>query len=82
MPPPQIQIEELDSLPIILSLLKKMEIIGLMDTIFLPHKNWKGLSVGETVAIWLSYIIAHHDHRMCSVENWVERRQQILSDFL
>ena len=81
MPPPQIQIEELDSLPIILSLLKKMEIIGLMDTIFLPHKNWKGLSVGETVAIWLSYIIAHHDHRMCSVENWVERRQQILSDF-
>ncbi len=81
MPQPQIQIEELDSLPIILSLLKKMNIINLIDDIFIPHKNWSGLTVGETVGIWLSYIMAHHDHRMCSVENWVEKRQQILSDF-
>ncbi|WP_409340197.1 IS1634 family transposase [Methanospirillum stamsii] len=81
MSQPQIQIEELDSLPIILSLLKKMDILRLIDTIFIPHKNWSGLSVGETVAIWLSYIIAHHDHRMCSLEDWVEKRQQILSDF-
>jgi len=81
MPKPQIQIEELDSLPIILSFLQKMEIISLIDNIFIPHKNWNGLSVGETVAIWLSYIISHHDHRMCSVENWVEKRRQILSNF-
>ena len=81
MPQPQIQIEELDSLPIILSLLKRMDIIGLIDAIFIPRKNWRGLSVGETIAIWLCYIIAHQDHRMCSVENWVEKRQQILSDF-
>ena len=78
---PQIQIEELDSLPIILSLLKKMDLISLIDAIFIPHKNWSGLSVGETVAVWLCYITAHHDHRMCSLENWVEKRQQILSDY-
>ena len=53
MPEPQIQIEELDSLPIILSLLQKMEIISLIDNIFIPHKNWTGLSIGETVTIWL-----------------------------
>ena len=39
MSQPQIQIEELDSLPIILSLLKKMEIIGLIDATFIPHKK-------------------------------------------
>jgi transposase len=81
MPNPQILIEELDGLPIILSLLKKMDIISLIDNIFIPHKNWSGLSVGETVAIWLGYNISHHDHRMCCVENWVEKRHQILSDF-
>jgi hypothetical protein len=52
MPQPQIQIEELDSLPIILSLLKKMDIIGLIDANFIPHKNWRGLSIGETFTIW------------------------------
>lgn len=78
---PHVQIEELDSLPIILSLLKTMNIIGLIDSIFIPHKNWRGLSVGETVAIWLCYIITHNDHRMCSVENWVNNRKQILSDY-
>ena len=40
MPNPQILIEELDGLPIILSLLKKMDIISLIDNIFIPHKNW------------------------------------------
>lgn len=78
---PHIQIEELDSLPIILHLLKKMNIIGLINTIFIPHKNWTGLSIGETIGIWLCYIITQQDHRMCSVENWIETKQQILSDF-
>jgi hypothetical protein len=58
-----------------------MNLIDLINKIFIPHKNWNGLSVGETVAIWLSHIITQHDHFMCSVENWVGKRQQVLSDY-
>jgi hypothetical protein len=38
-----------------------MNIVGLIDITFTPYKNWRGISVGATVAIRISNIFAHHE---------------------
>jgi len=78
---PTQKIEELNSIPIILEIIKKMQIIPLLDNVCRLHKNWKGMSIGETIAIWLCYILTQNDHRMCSVEEWVAKKQEILSQY-
>jgi transposase len=34
------------------------------------HGNWRGLSFGETVVVWLAYILSEGDHRLNSVQGW------------
>ena len=34
------------------------------------HGNWRGLSFGETVIVWLAYILSEGDHRLNSVQGW------------
>lgn len=62
------KIEELNSIPIILEIIKNMQIVPLIDNVFHLHKNWKGMPIGETIVVWLCYILTQNDHRMCSVE--------------
>lgn len=71
--------ERADDLPLIIHWLKEMNIASIIDReLPLPHGNRKGLSYGELLVLFLSYVISQSDHRLCAVESWVEKHRQIL----
>lgn len=76
--PKVIKIERVDDIPLLLAQMKKMEIASLLDTHFSVHGNWQGLSLGLVSAVWLSYILSEGDHRLNSVQSWVEGRLRTL----
>jgi transposase len=63
--------ERVDDIPLLLAQMDKMNIAGLLNKHFPMHGNWQGLSLGETVVVWLAYILSEGDHRLNSVQGWV-----------
>ncbi len=53
-----------------------------MGTFFKPHGNWQGLSPGEVMSGWLTYILSEGDHRLNQAEAWAQGRQHVLRPFL
>ncbi|MCL0063634.1 hypothetical protein M1N83_00235 [Dehalococcoidia bacterium] len=50
-----------------------------LDEYFPTHGNWRGISLGWTSVVWLSYILSQGDHRLSHVQEWAEKRLQTLS---
>ena len=70
-PPPVKRIERVDDIPLLLAQMARMEVAQLLDQHFPRHGNWQGLSLGQVVVGWLSYILSEGDHRMNTVRGWV-----------
>ena len=66
-----VKIEHVDDIPLLLAQMKKMEIAPLLDKYFPMHGNWQGISLGQVITVWLSYILSKGDHRMNVVQGWV-----------
>lgn len=64
------RIERVDSLPLILHWLLKMRVQGIIDAIWQPHGNWKGLSYGQLAVLLLAFILYTHTHRLSYAEAW------------
>ena len=64
--------ERVDDIPLILSKMQTLGLSELLDEHFVPHGNWQGLSLGNVVSGWLSYILSQGDHRLNQVEEWAE----------
>ena len=62
--------ERVDDIPLLLAQMDKMNIATLLNKHFPMHGNWRGLSFGETVVVWLAYILSEGDHRLNSVQGW------------
>jgi transposase len=78
-----IRTEPVDDIPILLAYLRKMQVITGLDEFFPTHGHWKGeLSLGEVVAVWLSFIVSQGDHRLSEVEPWVEQHLGLLTTCL
>jgi transposase len=77
-----IQTERVDDIPLLIAQQQKMGIAKILDQVIQPHGNRKGLSVGEIVPLWLSYILSEGDHRMVMVEDWIGSRLILFSDLI
>jgi transposase len=78
-----IRTEPIDDIPILLAYLRKMQVIALLDEFFPTHGHWKGeLSLGEVVAVWLSFVVSQGDHRLAQVEPWAEQHLGLLTTCL
>ena len=66
-----ITIEPIDDVPLIVAQLQKMRVASLLDKYFPPHGNWQGLSLGNIVVLWLTYILSQGDHRLNALQGWV-----------
>lgn len=78
-----IRTEPTSDIPILLAYLRKMQVIALLDEFFPTHGHWKGeLSLGEVVAVWLSFVVSQGDHRLAEVEAWAEQRLGLLTTCL
>ncbi len=71
------QIENVDQLPVIYGLLKKMNVQATIDNAIQPHGNWQGLSVGWVITVWLMHILTQHTHQMDCVQAWVGRHLRV-----
>jgi transposase len=74
----EVEVERVDDIPVIFGHLQKMRIQAIIDQVIEPHGNWKGLSPGWLITIWLIHILTEHSHRMDRVREWVSKRQTIL----
>jgi transposase len=74
----EVQVERVDDIPVIFGHLQKMHIQAVIDQVIEIHGNWKGLSPGWLITIWLVHILSEHNHNMDRVQEWVAKRLQVL----
>jgi hypothetical protein len=60
----EIQSERVDDIPLLISQQQQMGLAEIIDEIIIPHGGRQGLSVGQTVMTWLSFILSESDHRL------------------
>jgi transposase len=71
--------ERVDDIPLIVELLKQMEIAKWIDQqLKQPHGNHQGMSYGQLSVLLLTYIITQSDHRLCTAEEWINLHRQTL----
>ena len=70
--------ERVDSIPVVLAILMQMGVQAIIDERYTPHGNHQGLSVGWLTTIFLAYILTQADHRMCPVQDWVDKHRYTL----
>jgi len=71
--------ERTDDIPVIIAFLLKMRVAELIDKHFPTNGNWTGLSLGQMLVVWLTFIISEGDHRLYHVEPWVAAHQHTIS---
>ena len=77
-----VTIEPVDDIPVLLTTMKQLGLAALVDKHFMAHGNWQGLSPGEVMSGWLTYILSEGDHRLNQAEAWVQGRQHVLRPLL
>jgi len=70
--------ERVDDIPLLASILLKLDLPNIIDKSNKLHGNYKGLSPGWVVTVWLVYILSQSDHRMNSVQDWIASRCSVL----
>lgn len=70
--------ERVDDIPLLLAQIEMLNIEGLIDEYCRVHGNWRGLSIGKVVQVWLAHILSRGDHRLNQVREWVAQRLQTL----
>lgn len=66
------QVYRLDDIPLIYGSLQELKLASLIDASIVTHKNREGISLGDLLTLWLCYLISEGDHRLSTVEFWVE----------
>jgi transposase len=72
------RIERVDSIPLIVYWLKKMRVQEIIDALWHPHTNWTGLSYGQLVVLFLTYVLYMRTHRLSQLEEWVMTHRTVL----
>jgi transposase len=80
IPTPSIVSERIDDIPLLLSILLRLDFPKIVDIHHTPHTNHQGLSYGWLLTIWLVYILSESDHRMSHVQDWVAGRYLVLTN--
>ena len=70
--------ERVDDIPLLVAQIGKLGIGELADLHCPVHGNWKGLSLGKTLVLWLSHVLSRGDHRLNHVQAWAAQRLQTL----
>lgn len=74
----EVQVERLDDIPVIFGHLQKMGIQANIDQVIEAHGNWRGVTLGWVITLWLTHILSEHTHCMDRVREWVAKRRHAL----
>lgn len=72
------KIERVDTIPLIIAILKKMKVQQIIDSIWIQHGNWSGLSYGQLAVLFITYVLHSMTHQFSKVESWVGKHQTVL----
>lgn len=70
---------QVGDIPLLLGLLRKLDVPGLYDRAIKDHGLHTGLSGGWLLTIWLVFLLTEGDHTKYKVQDWVARHAALLS---
>ena len=65
--------ERIDDFPLLLAIMKRLELPAILDRYLTRHGLQQGLSWGWIATIWLAHILTQGDHRKLPVQAWVRQ---------
>src|SRR5215204_1819162 len=80
--PPILQEERVDDIPLMMGILRRMNIAEVLDKHLGRHYMHQGVSSGILSIVWLTYILTQSDHRKSAVEEWTKQHRLALQALL
>lgn len=77
-----IKIDRVDDLPLLISMQKKIKLGELIDDVIPRHGNHQGLSTGQLVEGWITFILTEGDHRKVYVRDWIRNNKNIMEELV
>jgi transposase len=74
--------ERVDDIPLLLAMMKQLQLPEMFDVQLGQHGNHTGLSNGWLLTVWLAFILSEGDHCKSHVQDWVWKRRHLLSDLI
>ena len=59
-----------------------MKVDVIIDRIWTPHSNWKGLSYGQLAILFIAFVICERTHVLSRMEKWIADHQLTLGLFM
>src|SRR5919199_1473629 len=73
--------ERIDDVPLLLGMMRRMQIAETLDQPEGQHHLHQGLSNGNRAVGWIAYILSESDHRKSAVQNWANHLPCTLASF-
>jgi transposase len=73
--------ERIDDIPLLLGMMRRMQIANIIDKHLGQHHLHQGLSNGDLAVGWLAYILSESDHRKSAVQRWANSIPHTLESF-
>ena len=78
----QATIERIDDIPLLVALQQRVGIVEIIDTIIPRHWLHQGLSIGQLVLGWNTFILSESDHRKVTVQDWAIQHRVVWEELL
>jgi transposase len=75
-------IERLDDIPLLLTLQQRIGLAAVIDQAIPRHWLSQGLSIGQLVVGWSTFILSEGDHRKMTVRDWAIDHRTVLEELL
>jgi transposase len=73
-----VKTERVDDIPLLVMQIEQLNIDKVADHQCPMHGNWQGLSLGNTLKLWLAHVLSRGDHRLSRVQSWAGQRLESL----
>lgn len=71
-------IERVDEIPLLLHCIDRMGVEKIIDSIWTPHGNRRGLTYGQLAVLFVVYVVHGLNHRLYQMEQWLEEHQNVI----
>jgi transposase len=74
----RVKTERVDDIPLLIMQIERLNIDQVANHHCPVHGNWQGLSLGNTLKLWLAHVLSSGDHRLNRVQSWAGQRLESL----
>lgn len=75
-------VERLDDIPLLIALQQRLGLAEVIDREIPRHWLHQGLSIGDLIVVWNTFILSQGDHRKVTVRDWVSDHRAVLEERL